>query len=118
MAYLFLVRSMRRVILLSLLLVATAAYAQQSGTQIPASDILKQVRPEYPIEARSRHISGSGVLVLHVDRATGKVTSVTVHKSTGSKVLDDAGIRAFSQWRFRPGAVKTDKIWMPISFHS
>jgi TonB family protein len=108
----------RFIILLSVVLVITSANAQQSGTQIPPSDVLKAVRPEYPFEARSRHVSGSGVLVLHVDRVSGKVTSVTVQKSTGSKLLDDAGIRAFSQWRFRPGAVKTDKIWMPISFHS
>ena len=90
--------------------------ADSEGSRIPRSDVLKSVRPEYPLEARRQHETGSGVVIIHIDRPTGHVTSVTVHKSTGYKLLDDAAIKAFTQWRFRPGAVTTDKIWMPISF--
>src|ERR1700752_1228589 len=41
-------------------------------------------RPQYPYEARSRHVTGSGVIVATVDSASGNVTSATVSQSTGS----------------------------------
>jgi TonB family protein len=102
---------------LALLLITISVAMAQNGGQIPPNDVLKQMPPDYPKEARQKHQTGSGVLILHVDRATGRVTSVTLQKSTGHKLPDDAGIRAFSQWRFKPGAVKTELIKMPISFH-
>lgn len=80
--------------------------------------MLKQVRPEYPLEALRKHETGKGLLIMHIDRKTGKIISVTMDKSTGYKDLDDAAIRAFSQWRFRPGAVKTKMIKIPIAFHT
>ncbi len=97
----------------SLTLVATESPA---GTRIPESAVLKKVTPEYPVQARREHLSGAGLLVLWVDRKTGVVTSVTVEKSTGHKILDDAGIRAFSQWRFKPGVVSEGKLKVPINF--
>jgi hypothetical protein len=33
---------------------------------------------------------------------TGVVTSVRMEKSTGYKILDDAALNAFRQWRFKP----------------
>jgi TonB family protein len=104
--------------LLIVFLIAASATLAQGGSQIPASDVIKQVPPDYPKEARLRHETGRGVLILHVDRARGVVTSVTVFKSTGHKILDDAGVRAFSQWRFKPGVVKDPLIKVPISFHT
>jgi protein TonB len=104
--------------LLIVFLLAASATLAQGGSQIPASDVIKQVPPDYPKEARLRHETGSGILILHVDRARGVVTSVTVLKRTGHKILDDAGVRAFGQWRFKPGAVKDPLIKVPISFHT
>src|SRR6266853_4467680 len=46
-------------------------------------------RPQYPYEARSRHITGSGVIVATVDATTGNVTSCSVSQSTGSPILDN-----------------------------
>ncbi|PYJ91635.1 MAG: hypothetical protein DME71_01940, partial [Verrucomicrobia bacterium] len=43
--------------------------------------------PQYPYEARSRHVTGSGVIVAQVDAASGNVTSVSVSSSTGSPIL-------------------------------
>ena len=85
------------------------------GDRIPNTDVLRKVSPQYPLEARRKHQTGRGILVLNVDHRTGEVTSVTIRKSTGYKLLDDAGLRAFSQWRFRPGRVSLP-IWIPISF--
>jgi TonB family protein len=91
-----------------------SAQAADIGHRLLPSEILKQVPPEYPLEARRKHQTGSGSLILHIDEQTGEVTSVAVEKTTGYKLLDDAGIRAFSQWRFKPGAAR--KIRMPIHF--
>src|SRR6266704_94863 len=71
-------------------------------------------RPPYPYEARSKRITGSGVIVAHVDAASGDVTDASVAKSTGSSILDDAAVSTFRRWRFRPGTVS--KVSIPITF--
>jgi protein TonB len=90
-----------------------AAETRRDGV-IPGSSILKMVKPEYPLAARQRHLTGSGLLILHVDRHSGEVTSITIHKSTGHAILDAAAMRAFIQWRFKPGSAKDVK--MPVSY--
>jgi TonB family protein len=71
-------------------------------------------RPQYPYEARKRHIIGSGLLRMTLDLRTGGVVKVTMIKSTGSAILDNACLRAFGQWRFKPGRWK--EIDLPITF--
>src|SRR5438477_10347684 len=71
-------------------------------------------RPQYPYEARSRKITGSGVCVVQVDAASGNVTGGSMTQSTGSPILDNSALTAFRQWRFRPGTVSEVKI--PITF--
>jgi tetratricopeptide (TPR) repeat protein len=39
-----------------------------------------------------------------VDPRSGQVTSARILDSTGHKILDDAALKAFRQWRFNPGA--------------
>jgi protein TonB len=71
-------------------------------------------RPQYPYEARSRRIMGSGVCVADVDSASGNVTSAAMAQSIGNPILDNAAVSAFRQWRFRPGTVS--KVRIPITF--
>ena len=71
-------------------------------------------RPQYPYEARSRKITGSGVCVVDVDPGSGSVTSAEMTQSIGSPILDGAALSAFRQWRFRPGTVSQVRI--PITF--
>ncbi len=71
-------------------------------------------RPQYPYEARSRHIMGSGVCVADVDPGSGNVTSATMATSIGNPILDNAAVSTFRQWRFRPGTVS--KVRIPITF--
>jgi periplasmic protein TonB len=71
-------------------------------------------RPQYPYEARSRKITGSGVCVVEVDPGSGSVTSAEMTQSIGSPILDGAALSAFRQWRFRPGTVS--KVRIPITF--
>ena len=71
-------------------------------------------RPQYPYEARSRRITGSGVCVADVDPGSGNVTSATMATSIGNPILDNAAVSTFRQWRFRPGTVS--KVRIPITF--
>jgi protein TonB len=107
-----------RVIAMLLMSSASLCFAQDkaASTPIPMRDVIKSVKPDYPQEARHRHITGSGIVVLNVDRASGRVTSVTMAQSTGHKILDDAAIHTFSQWRFKPGVVSEGKVKIPINF--
>ena len=70
--------------------------------------------PEYPREARDKGLTGKGVAVVKVDPATAHVTSVSMVKSTGHDILDNAVLRAFRQWRFPSRGITTFEI--PIQF--
>jgi protein TonB len=70
-------------------------------------------RPEYPYEARSRHITGSGVCVVSVS-ADGTVTDATMAQSIGNPILDNSAVSAFKRWRFKAGVAP--KVKIPITF--
>jgi len=72
-------------------------------------------KPEYPYEAKSRHITGSGVAVLSVDSASGNVTDASMAQSIGSPILDNATTSTFRRWRFQPGKCAS-KVKVPITF--
>jgi protein TonB len=71
-------------------------------------------RPQYPYEARSRHVTGSGVCVVTVDTGSGSVSEASMAQSIGNPILDNAAVSAFRQWRFKPGTVS--KVKIPITF--
>src|SRR5215469_3781247 len=70
-------------------------------------------RPQYPYEARSRHVTGSGVCVVWVG-PSGSVSGASMAQSIGNPILDNAALSAFRQWRFKPGSVS--KVKIPITF--
>ena len=70
--------------------------------------------PEYPREARDKGLTGKGVAMVKVDPRTGYVTSALMLKSTGQEILDNAALRTFRQWRFKPRTVTTLEI--PVQF--
>src|SRR6266478_8262129 len=78
--------------------------AQQKFTPIKAQAMsmakakalaINSPRPGYPYEARSRHVTGSGVCVVTVDPGSGSVTDATMAQSTGSPILDNSTVSAF-----------------------
>lgn len=77
--------------------------------------VVHQVPPEYPFEARRSRITGHGILLGQVDYKTGTVTSVRMEKSTGSRILDQAALSAFRQWRFKPGTTRQFRV--PITYN-
>ena len=80
----------------------------------PKALALSAPRPEYPYEARSRHISGSGIAELSINPATGFVEEVVMKQSTGNSILDNSAVSAFKRWRFKQEAGR--KILVPIKF--
>src|SRR5438105_9140969 len=82
--------------------------AQQKFTPIKAQAMtmsrakalaINAPRPQYPYEARSRRITGSGVCVVTVDAASGNVTGASMTQSIGNSILDDGALSVFRQWR-------------------
>src|SRR5437879_6591532 len=72
-------------------------------------------KPEYPYEARSRHVTGSGVAVLSVDTGSGNVTDASMAQSIGNPVLDNSTTSTFRRWRFQPGKC-APKVKVPITY--
>jgi TonB family protein len=70
--------------------------------------------PKYPLKVRSNGVTGSGVCVVSVDQASGRVTGTSMEQSTGDSTLDKSAVRAFRKWRFKPGTVS--KVRIPIEF--
>lgn len=75
--------------------------------------LLLMLRPLYPVEARARHITGSGSYEMRIDRS-GAVRGVVIRKSTGSSILDDAAVDALIRWRFKPREIQ--RITIPVRF--
>ena len=57
--------------------------------------------PDYPIQARRRHLTRTGIYELRVEDS-GEVSAVTVVSSAGYPILDQAAIKGLKRWRFRP----------------
>jgi TonB family protein len=70
--------------------------------------------PDYPYQAQRTNITGSGVCLMQVDTATGKVVSATMEQSTGNALLDKVTTDAFKKWRFKPGTAS--EVRVPITY--
>jgi TonB family protein len=72
-------------------------------------------KPDYPYEARSRHVTGSGVALLSVDTSSGNVTDASMAQSIGNPILDNSTVSTFRRWRFQPGKC-APKVKVPITY--
>jgi TonB family protein len=82
-----------------------------------SSDVAKMVMPQYPGGYPPGYRFSpeqSGIFRLSLDLKTGRVTDVTVVKSTGHCALDGSAIKALRQWQFKPG--KWTKVYVPVKF--
>ena len=70
------------------------------------ANMLSAPRPEYPYEARRRHLTGAGLAIVSVDPASGAVVDVQMEQSTGEMILDHSAVSAFGRWRFTPSSEK------------
>lgn len=69
---------------------------------------------EYPSAARQNGITGDGIALMTVDPIRGSVRHVSMWKSTGNSSLDEAALRSFRRWRFKPGSVS--RVKAPVTF--
>jgi TonB family protein len=106
------------VLMLALVAVAGQVEAGEPAFKQEPDDLrpyfVKKPLPIYPQAAFTWHKQGSGWFRLNIDRATGKVTSVKVLKSTGVKILDDSTAVTFMQWRAKPHLI--DHAILPATF--
>jgi TonB family protein len=104
----------KRLLLLSAMLVVAFDSRAVAQTSVPKAAAIRAPRPEYPFEARARHMTGRGIAILRIDSRTGCVTAVRIEKSTGHVIRDHAALSALMRWRFKPGTVPQLRI--PINF--
>ena len=64
----------------------------------------------------NKYLQGSGVFVCHIDQKTGKVPSASVLESTGSAILDRAGIEFCKGFVFLPETCARE-VKVPITWH-
>jgi TonB family protein len=110
---------MIRELLLALVfsLVSFSSLHAQSTAPARSEAPLKAIytpKPIYRAEWARQGLTGKGVVLVTIDKETGKVTGARMLKSTGNKLLDGAALEAYSQWRFRPGTVS--QVQIPIEF--
>lgn len=83
------------------------------------ANYLKNPRPAYPRQAKRDGLEGTTLLRIWV-QASGKPGAVTVQKSSGHELLDDAAKEAVSKWTFVPatqgGAPVGGFVTVPIVF--
>ena len=81
---------------------AATGKASQGSEDVSASRLIHRVEPQYPPDARERHIQGLVTLDVQIG-GEGVVRTVAVVE--GDPVLAEAAIEAVRQWRYRPYSV-------------
>jgi periplasmic protein TonB len=80
------------------------------GGDVKPAQLLKSVPPEYPVIAKSQHVSGKVQIDALID-ASGNVSSVKV--LSGPTLLHRAAIDAVKQWKYSPAVLDGE----PTSMH-
>lgn len=84
------------------------------------ADYLNNPAPEYPEIAQERGWEGKVLMKVHV-KPDGKPDQVTVIKSSGQQVLDDAAVKTVYKWSFVPAkrgeTPIAGNVTVPITFN-
>jgi protein TonB len=78
-----------------------AALPETEGARSTHPQSLHNPAPPYPPEAFRHGIQGVTALLVHVD-PRGFPTQLTIERSSGSWILDEAALEAVSRWSFQP----------------
>jgi TonB family protein len=77
----------------------SGAESPRPATAPGDSRLIHRVDPEYPVEARDKHIQGPVVLNVQVLQ-NGSVGNIEI--AAGNPLLADAAVRAVKQWKYEP----------------
>jgi TonB family protein len=100
------------------LLSVSSLHAQSASParQAPPPRAIYAPQPVYRTEWAKQRLTGKGVVLVNIDKQTGKVTGARMLTSTGNQQLDGAALQAYSQWRFDPRTVAVSQLKIPIEF--
>jgi TonB family protein len=76
--------------------------------------LLTDPRPEYPLEARLKRLTGKGVFELRFNYDTGRLREIHIATSTGHWTLDRSVIATLKDWQAKPHSLRTIRV--PIAF--
>ena len=97
--------------------VTSATWADGHSATVTDEELLRYAirspAAGYPEEAQRRKLTGNGVYELRIAR-NGETTQVTVIRTAGNEVLDQAAKSAFMKWRLKPGVFT--RITIPVSW--
>ena len=110
-----------RKVLISLVvsLVSVSSLHGQSAAPVgqpPPPRAIYTPKPVYRPEWTKQGLTGKGVVLVMIDKQTGKVTGAQMLQSTGNRQLDGSALEAYSQWRFDPRTVAVSQLKIPIEF--
>lgn len=90
-----------------------------SASNIPVPVVIKNTPPTYPEIARRKGWEGRTIVRVDVS-PDGRATKVSIARSSGYGVLDQAALRAVKQWRFQPrtiaGVPSAGTVEVPVNF--
>jgi outer membrane biosynthesis protein TonB len=92
----------------------------QTGTMTVQEAVQRQLllvapKPDYPYEARSRRMTGSGVFDLVFDYETGNLREVHVVKNIEDHTLNGYAIGALKLWKAKKRSIHVLRV--PLSFN-
>jgi TonB family protein len=92
------------------------AHSASPAPRVTAPKAIYTPKPEYREEWARRGLTGKGVVLITIDKQTGKVTGAQMLQSTGNQLLDGSALEAYSRWRFEPGTVAVPQLKIPVEF--
>jgi TonB family protein len=82
------------------------------GETLSCNQVVHQVRPVYPAEAKRRHIEGTVTLRVVITR-TGEIRDVEVLK--GDPLLIPPALSAVKRWRYAPCIINSEPVELRTS---
>ncbi len=82
-------------------------YEQGDVDQLPLA--IFKLKPPYPFQARRLNISGSVRVKFLVDNM-GRISNITILKSTPRGIFDNSVLKTLPSWKFTPGVVAGNKV--------
>jgi periplasmic protein TonB len=78
-----------------------------AGDKLNCGELVRNVRPVYPKEAKQKHIEGTVTLRARITKA-GDVQDIMVLK--GNPILVPEAVKAAKQWRYAPCSIDSEPI--------